>query len=207
MENKALMSRAIQYQKAASDNIFSLVATLQNSGEKIVKETLDQYSWLPESSKKGLIDWYDTCTKTTDGLKEMVDRSYEEMEKYLITPEPEQQAAKTTSQTVVKTEATPRTRAPKKPAATKAKPTPVKKTATKTAPAKVTAAKKSTAKSPSTTAKTAPAATTRGTAKTSGKQTKSPAAKSATKTATAAKADGVSPKTAPAKSPEPASGK
>lgn len=161
MGNRALMSRAIRYQKTASDSIFTIVTTLQSSNEKMMRETLNQYSWLPESSKKGLFFWYDTCNQTTTGLKKMVDRSYEEAQKYFEAPSPEAPSTKPAAKKPATTKA-----APQKKAATKtiAKVSPTKKPAasTKSTPAKTATTKKKTTQAPqakksSTTVKTAAA--------------------------------------------------
>ncbi len=128
MESKVLISRAIQYQKAASDNLFSIFATLQNGGEKMVEETLDQCTWFPESGKKGIVFWYDTCTKTTDSFKQMIDQSYEEAQKYIDSSEVKSQSKEKVVQpakkTVKKTQVAPvrrRQQAKPKPDAAKTK--------------------------------------------------------------------------------------
>lgn len=103
MDNKAFISRAIRYQKAASDNMFSILTTLQSGGEKMVEETLNQCTWFPESGRKGLVFWYDTCTQTRSNLKQMIDQSYEEVQKYFDIPEAPAPSVEKTGQSAVST--------------------------------------------------------------------------------------------------------
>lgn len=162
MENKALISSAIQYQKTASDNMFSILATLQNGGEKMIEETLDKCFWFPETGKEGLVSWYDTCAKTTDSFKQMIDQGYEEAQKFFesfnVEPQTQEKPVNPAAQPIKKAKAAavrkrqsakPKPAGPRKTAA-------VKKTATsKTAPVATETASKSSAAKPAGASETA----------------------------------------------------
>lgn len=155
MQNKIDMKKGLRFQRTATDNIFALFSIAQNSGEELIKHNLDQLSWIPETSRKSVLDISKGCQQATTTLKSMVDQGYDIIEKQLsATPatfakKTQPVKAKAAPKPAAKTAAKP---APvkKAPAAKKttttAKPKAVKKAATPKAPAKPAAVKTSSPK-------------------------------------------------------------
>ena len=138
MENKDFISETIRYQKAASDQVYEMLALYQSNSEAQVQQILDQCDWFPDISKESYLSWSDNYQKATSYLKTIVDTGFEQVE-CACTPPMVVESAQKTEQPKLKT-ATPskaptvekkpqKTSRPKtsepatsKPAATKVKP-------------------------------------------------------------------------------------
>jgi hypothetical protein len=81
MDNKALYSKTVRYQRVAVKNTFSLLSTLQDHGERLLKKSLEQNPWLPEKSKKACACLADTCFNSSKLLEKIVDRNFSDIEK------------------------------------------------------------------------------------------------------------------------------
>jgi hypothetical protein len=90
MQNQEMLSKAIRYQKAASDNAFNIISIFQKSGEQMLKTTLDQYSWIPEKGKKDYLSWSRNYLQITEKMKAYIDKGYEEAERLFIRRDNEQ---------------------------------------------------------------------------------------------------------------------
>jgi hypothetical protein len=114
MQQWEMLSKAIRYQKAASDNAFSIISIFQNSGERMLRKTLDQYSWIPEKGKKDCLSWSNNYLQVTAKMKAYVDKGYEEAERLF-----ERKAAREQKQTPAQHKDTQASaQAPKQTAAT-----------------------------------------------------------------------------------------
>ena len=69
MENKHFISETIQYQKAASDQVYEMLALYQSNSEAQAQQILDQCDWFPDISKESYLSWSDNYQKTTAYLK------------------------------------------------------------------------------------------------------------------------------------------
>jgi hypothetical protein len=90
MQNQEMLSKAIRYQRAASDNAFNIVSIFQKSGEQMLKTTLDQYSWIPEKGKKDYLSWSRNYLQITEKMKAYIDKGYEEAERLFVRRDNEQ---------------------------------------------------------------------------------------------------------------------
>jgi hypothetical protein len=93
MQNQEMLSKAIRYQKAASDNAFNIISAIQKSGEQMLKTTLDQYSWIPEKGKKDYLSWSQNYLQITEKMKAYIDKGYEEAERLFVLPDKKVQPA------------------------------------------------------------------------------------------------------------------
>jgi hypothetical protein len=171
MKQSTLFSRSLKYHKAASDSMFDIISTFQTGGEVILKQSLEKWPWMPESSKQVSVSLMDMYSKGYTELKNSLDQGYERMdslvsgkdrkkEEQTVTKPPAQEVVKV--KPVAKPSTAPAPNKNKGPATKKAT-APKKTTTKKTIPAKK---KPSVAKAASPAAKTSkPASTTRATSK------------------------------------------
>ncbi len=87
MQQRETLSKAIRYQKAASDNAFSIISIFQTSGEQMLKTTLDQCSWIPEKGKNDYLSWSQNYVQMTEKMKSYIDKGYEEAERLFVRAE------------------------------------------------------------------------------------------------------------------------
>lgn len=87
MQQRETLSKAIRYQKTASDNAFSIISILQNSGEQMLKTTLDQCTWIPEKGRKDYLTWSRNYLQMTEKMKSYIDKGYEEAERLFVRAE------------------------------------------------------------------------------------------------------------------------
>lgn len=90
MEQWEMLSKVIRYQKAVTDNAFTIISIFQNSGEQVLKTALDQQSWIPDKGRKDFLSWSNNYLQITTNMKTFFNKSYEEFERFV-----EQPAAKT----------------------------------------------------------------------------------------------------------------
>lgn len=87
MDNNHLIRQAIRYQKVATENAFTLYSVLQKSSCEILQQTLNQCSWLPESSTKSVLRFNDECNTISTQLKTLMTDGYEQAETCLVIDE------------------------------------------------------------------------------------------------------------------------
>ena len=143
-------AKGLSYQKAAFDSIFSIISITQDSSNKIIEQNLGQFSWIPETSRKSLLDFSSICQKSTTDLKSKIDQGFEILEAQFTAPGSKGSAQPSPSAPQPAKKTSPATKAPVKKKATPAKAKPATKPAAKKTVAR--AAKKAT---PATGAKTA----------------------------------------------------
>jgi hypothetical protein len=90
MDNKALYSKAMQYQRVAVKNTFSLLSILQDHGERLFKKSLEQNPWLPEKSKKACHCLADTCFDSSRLFEKIINRNFDDLEKFYRSGEKQQ---------------------------------------------------------------------------------------------------------------------
>ncbi len=105
MEHHVFISKAIHSQKTASDHFFALLSVAQSNSEDLLKITLDQCTWLPDSGKKSCLYWNDYYLKTTESVKKFIDMGYLEVEKAFSGPAQENQPKSSTKITQKKASA------------------------------------------------------------------------------------------------------
>ena len=71
--------------KAAFDNTFNAMVTLQQQADRMTEALLEQATWMPEEGKKVLNDWKGSFKSGQDNFKKVTDEQYAKVEKYLET--------------------------------------------------------------------------------------------------------------------------
>ncbi len=94
MDQKTMVKQSFDFQKAALDNMYRNLVTLQDQAEKSVTLFLDRIPWMPEESKQIIMEWGTMYKKGRDDLKRVMDDGYNKMESYIVsTAEATQRAA------------------------------------------------------------------------------------------------------------------
>jgi len=83
MDQKAIFKQMVDFNKAAFDNTFSAMATVQDQTEKMVKTILEQATWLPEEGKTVISEWIQTYKKGREDYKKLVDDNFKRVEDFL----------------------------------------------------------------------------------------------------------------------------
>jgi len=82
MDQKMLFKQVIDFQKAAFDNSFKAMSTLQEQGEKILNAFLEQSPWLPQEGRAAITEWIGAYKKGRDSFKDTVEESFGKVESY-----------------------------------------------------------------------------------------------------------------------------
>lgn len=84
MDQKTMVKQAFEFQKSTWDSMYQSMVTLQDQAEKSVGLFLDRVPWMPEESKKIVLEWGHMYKKGREDLKRVVDDGYDKMESYLV---------------------------------------------------------------------------------------------------------------------------
>lgn len=82
-EYSQMFKQMITFNKAAFDNSFNALVTLQEQTEKMVNAFLDQATWLPEEGKKVTLDWIQAYKKGGEDFKKTVDENFKRVEDFI----------------------------------------------------------------------------------------------------------------------------
>ncbi len=80
MRNQTMLSKTIGLHRTAIANTLAIFSTMQQHGEDILKTTLEQSPWLPESSKNCYLYCADFYAKYLENLKSVADLSLAQIE-------------------------------------------------------------------------------------------------------------------------------
>lgn len=80
MQSQNFINKGIGYQKVAAQNLFELFSVWQQNGEDVMKHTLEQLFWIPESGRTDILDWSRNYTLATDELKQFVDSYFNDLQ-------------------------------------------------------------------------------------------------------------------------------
>ena len=83
MDPTGLAKQMIGLQKNMFENIFNIVAVLQNQTESATSNLLDQATWLPEEGKNAINEWVKACKRGREDYKKMIDDGFKNMERFL----------------------------------------------------------------------------------------------------------------------------
>jgi hypothetical protein len=82
-----MLSQTIRFQRTAWQNSLAIITAVQQHGEKLLKTTIQQSSWIPGSSKEACLFWADIWTKNLAGMTDLVDKNLADMERLSSTGE------------------------------------------------------------------------------------------------------------------------
>ena len=74
--------QVVEFQRAAFDNSFNAIVTLQDQQEELVNRVLDSSGAVPEEAKEAVEAWTESAKKARDDFKTSTDRSFELLDKY-----------------------------------------------------------------------------------------------------------------------------
>ena len=82
MDQKQLLKQMIDFNKAAFDNSFNAMVTLQEQTERMANTLLDQATWLPKEGRKAIDEWVKAYKKGREDFKKTVDDNYKKVEDF-----------------------------------------------------------------------------------------------------------------------------
>ena len=82
MDQKIMLKKMLDFQKATFDNSFKAMSTLQEQGENMVNMFLDQAPWLPEEGKKTVVDWLAAYKKGRTDFIDSVEENFDKVKEY-----------------------------------------------------------------------------------------------------------------------------
>jgi polyhydroxyalkanoate synthesis regulator phasin len=82
VDQKAIFKQMVDFNKAAFDNTFSAMATVQDQTEKMAKTVLEQATWLPEEGKKVINEWVQAYKKGREDYKNLIDENFKRVEDF-----------------------------------------------------------------------------------------------------------------------------
>ena len=82
MDQKQLLKQMIDFNKAAFDNSFSAMVTLQEQTERMANTLLDQATWLPEEGRNAIDEWVKAYKKGREDFKKTVDDNFKKVEAF-----------------------------------------------------------------------------------------------------------------------------
>ena len=82
MDQKQVFKQMSDFNKAAFDNSFNAIVTLQDQAESLSNTLLTQATWLPKEGKKAVDEWVKTYKTGRETLKKSVDESFNKVEDF-----------------------------------------------------------------------------------------------------------------------------
>ncbi|HNU74821.1 MAG TPA: hypothetical protein PLE36_14055 [Deltaproteobacteria bacterium] len=83
MDMKSMALQMVDLQKAAFDNGYETLVTMQDQAEKVFNAFVDQTGWFPSESKGVLSEWVSMYKKGRDDFKKAVDDGFDHLGGYL----------------------------------------------------------------------------------------------------------------------------
>ena len=83
MDMKTMALQMVDLQKAAFDNGYETIVTLQEQAEKVLDAFMDQTGWYPAESKGALLEWMNMYKKGRDDFKKAIDDGFDQLEGYI----------------------------------------------------------------------------------------------------------------------------
>lgn len=85
MYDTKMVSRAVDYQKTMFDNSFSMMATIQEQGDKMMNLAMERSIFFPDSGKKMYANWTDFSKNNRENCKDYVDNCLERVREFFST--------------------------------------------------------------------------------------------------------------------------
>jgi hypothetical protein len=94
MEQKQMFKQMIDFNRAAFENTFNAMTTIQNQTEQMVQMFIDGSWGMPEESKKLMQEWLNAYRKGRENFKALMDENFNRLESFLSeTPKTEKSKA------------------------------------------------------------------------------------------------------------------
>ena len=82
MEMNPMFKQMLEFNKAAFDNTFNAMSTIQEQNAKMMSTFLEQASWMPEEGKKLIRNWIDAHKKGCEDFKKTADENYRKVDDF-----------------------------------------------------------------------------------------------------------------------------
>ena len=79
MDANQMFKQMLEFNKAAFDNSYNAMLTIQEQNEKMFDTFLEQATWIPEEGKKLVREWTDACKKGSADFKKAADENYKKV--------------------------------------------------------------------------------------------------------------------------------
>jgi len=83
MDMKNMALQMVDLQKAAFDNGFETLVTVQDQVEKVFGAFVDQTGWFPSEGKGFLSEWMNMYKRGRDDFKKAIDDGFDHLETYI----------------------------------------------------------------------------------------------------------------------------
>ncbi len=83
MDMKTMALQMVDLQKAAFDNGYETIITLQDQAEKVLNAFMDQTGWFPAEGKGALLECTNMYKKGRDDFKKAIDDGFDQLEGYV----------------------------------------------------------------------------------------------------------------------------
>ncbi len=74
-----MLKQMLEFNKAAFDNSFNAMLTIQEQNEKMFHTFLEQATWIPEEGKKLIQEWVNAYKKGCEDFKKVADDNYKKV--------------------------------------------------------------------------------------------------------------------------------
>jgi hypothetical protein len=78
-----MVKQMIEFNKAAFENAYSMMATIQDQTERMMSIYMDKTSGVPEEARKALYEWLDIYKKGCEDFKISIDEGFRKLEAFL----------------------------------------------------------------------------------------------------------------------------
>ncbi len=83
MTNIDIIKKALQYNKAAFENIYTSVSAVQEENRKVAGDVISKAAFLPEEGKAAAQKWLQVSREAGEKFREDVLKGHEQIEKYI----------------------------------------------------------------------------------------------------------------------------
>jgi len=82
--HKTMMKQMIEFNKAAFENAYGMMTTIQAQMEKMATIYMEKASGLPEDARGALYEWMDLYKKGCEDFKTSVDEGFRKLDAFLM---------------------------------------------------------------------------------------------------------------------------
>jgi hypothetical protein len=79
-----VMKQIIEFNKAAFENAFGMMTTVQTQMEKMTSIYMEKASGMPEEARKALYEWMDIYKKGCEDFKASMDEGFRKLDAFLL---------------------------------------------------------------------------------------------------------------------------
>ena len=77
-----MLKQMLEFNKAAFDNSFSAMLTIQEQNEKMFNTFLGQATWIPDEGRKLIQEWINAYKKGCEDFKKSADDNYKKVAEF-----------------------------------------------------------------------------------------------------------------------------